>query len=222
MVSEKNEKRVDILQRAMTSVCFLAVLGSCGVLGFYVVVWGRGDESRLQVMPRVHGLSADEVAYLDDVRVFTGKDVNEDVGEESDDVIADSLLADSVQVADGVVATDSTAELVPAPVSVVVEKKKERSGRNIVKKGVVVEEEGIVGARSALANNDYDKVLQLLQNVVPSKEVYYLRAKAVMALYVKGQKSGMDVLSAWSRVREKSVYGSRAYEEADSILTLFK
>jgi len=239
MITKNKDKDVVIAQYILASCCYVAVIiGGCVLLS---KAFGRGVE--LEIIPRAKA-DVTELKYVEDMKVIFGDEDNQYRGSLGGSVTQDSGSVDTVVE---IVTTDSNVanvavvesvsvstkiEVVPvlevpvsAPQRVVAVPETKPKPVTVTKKTnkpVVTDENGIEDAWEALKNKEYDKVLKICKGIPPGRETQYLRAKALFGQFKLGQADGRDVIEAFALVKSRNDLGSKWYNEADSILTLFK
>jgi len=252
MINNKNNAGIEVVKKIISVSCLLVAVGGFVLsLGFEAAFGLRGGgefDKGGDEMPSLRTgteaeLTKEEQDYIEDAAIFTrksgfGKVSGEaDIESESSKVASlEEVRADEKEEINTVleVKGDSGGTALGKPETApMVSRARIASERNEVR--VVTAKtkdfgrdrsaaaaEGVESAWIALKNGEFDKVLKIYSIVPPSREMQYLRAKAMFGQFKKGQADGRDVIEAWILVKSKNDLDTKWYNEADSVLNLFK
>jgi len=234
------------VQYILTGCCYaVIVISGCAVLGKVNLFGGSAEP---EIIPRAIA-DVTELSYVEDMKVIFGDDTinaapipgrewkrderNQyiDDGEKRAKIEADSSSRDVGMDANkdsvkAVVTTEVINNV--APVRGRELKQKGDKGKPVatasreVAKSKPPQIDGLDKAWAALKNEDYAGVLKICKDIPPNREVQYLKAKAIFGRFKGGQADGKDVIDAWTLVKSRNDLGSKWYNEADSILNLFR
>lgn|GEM_PF-6533287 len=208
MISNKNNTKIDLMQKAITITCIIITVACASFAGLYLTGSEMLRKERVLFMSPSLTLSPleEEIAEL-------GRTLERQSGSRSRFETGVEAGVSVVQAEESESQTEAQTE--------VIEKKPDAAPVIVAPVRPRVTDGGVVAVRKALQAKDYSKANELLSGMRRTDEVDYLRAKTVFGLYLQESASGAQVVNAWSRVRTSNPAGSDKYNEADSILNLF-
>jgi len=208
MISNKNNLKINLMQKAITAACMIITVACASFAGLYLTGSEMFRKDRVLFMSPSLTLTP-----LEEEIVHLGKTLERES-------LQESQFETGIEAGVSVVQAQES-ELQAQEQTEVIEKKPDAAPVPVAPFRPRVTDGGVVAVRKALQAKDYTKANELLGGMGRSDEVNYLRAKAVFGLYLKESASGAQVVNAWSRVRTSNPVGSDKYSEADSILNLF-